>query len=208
MLYLFSYYVLNSHPLRGPKMMETNLLVGHVSSDFHIHVPTITATFGRFLFKGPEQKIHNGETWTPLRLKQRSTNEVIAKLLFSLKLTAKAQQIDGWLSAFSFRSRVVTIRYVCITRSVIRPLQVIIGSCVGPLCLGLFFTLQSKVRFNQSHLMAPNGPKRPQTQPATTTHYKVSLYKRYKWNSYVIAITSLNFLLERVTTWGYNEPPI
>ena len=120
--------------------MEANLFVGDASSHFHIHFPAIKATFGRFLFKSPEQKIHNGETWTPLKLKQ-STNEVIAKLLFSLKLIAKAQQMDGWVSAFCFRSRVVTIRYACITHSVI----------------------------NQGWV------------PGSTTHYKVSPFKRYKW---------------------------
>ena len=149
-----------------------------------------------FCLRALSKKEHNGETWTPLRLEQSSTNEVIAKLLFCLKLTARAQQMDGWVSAFSFRSRVVTIRYVCITHSVIRPLQVIIGSCVGPLCLGLFFTLQSKVRFNQSHLMAPNGPKHNPLQQTTTRWAPLNVI-------HGIAITLVDFLLERVTTWGY-----
>ena len=60
--YIFSYYVLNSHLFRGPKMTESNIFVGDASSDFHIHFSTITARFGRFLFKGPEQNIQNGET--------------------------------------------------------------------------------------------------------------------------------------------------
>lgn len=44
-----------------------------------------------------------------------------------------------------------------------------------------------------------------ETVSQVSTHYKVSPYKRYKWSSY----NPYNFpILSRVTTWGYNEPPI
>ena len=80
--------------------METNLFVGDVF--FRLSYPCFQQSrplLEGFCLRALSKKEHNGETWTPLRLEQSSTNEVIAKLLFCLSPNMSSEATENMSSS-------------------------------------------------------------------------------------------------------------